>query len=68
MVGANSFVNKDIPPYAIVIGTPAKVYKYRFDEKTIAELEKSRYWEQKPSKARQVLLEIKSNTTSDHFT
>jgi acetyltransferase-like isoleucine patch superfamily enzyme len=61
VVGANSFVNKDVPPYAIVIGTPAKVYKYRFDEKTIAELEKSQYWEQKPSKARQNLLEINSN-------
>jgi len=61
VVGANSFVNKDVPPYAIVIGTPDKVYKYLFDEKTIAELEKSQYWEQKPSKARQNLLEINSN-------
>ncbi|MBR6091475.1 MAG: CatB-related O-acetyltransferase [Bacteroidales bacterium] len=63
VIGANSFVNKDVPPYAIVIGTPAKLYKYRFDDQTIAELERSRYWEQKPSKARQVLLEIKSNST-----
>lgn len=63
VVGANSFVNKDVPPYAIVIGTPAKVYKYRFDDKTIDKLEKSHYWEQKPSIARQVLLEIKSNST-----
>lgn len=62
VVGANSFVNKDVPPYAIVFGTPAKIYKYRFDEKTIAMLEKSRYWELKPLKARQVLLEINSNS------
>lgn len=63
VIGANSFVNKDVPPYAIVIGTPAKLYKYRFADRIIAELEKSRYWEQEPSKARQVLLEIKSNST-----
>ena len=59
VVGANSFVNKDVPPYAIVVGTPAKIYKYRFDENTIAKIEKTRYWELTPSKARQILLDIK---------
>ena len=29
VIGANSFVNKDIPPYAIACGSPAKVIKYR---------------------------------------
>jgi len=29
IVGANSFVNRDIPPYAIATGCPAKVQKYR---------------------------------------
>lgn len=32
VIGANSFVNKDVPPYAIVFGSPAKVWKYRFKE------------------------------------
>ena len=58
VVGANSFVNKDVPPYAIVVGSPAKVYKMRFDEATIAQLEESRYWEQKPAEARKTLLKI----------
>lgn len=61
VVGANSFVNKDVPPYAIVFGIPAKVFKYRFDERIIAELEKSRYWEQEPGNARRTLLKIKRN-------
>ena len=61
VVGANSFVNKDIPPYAIVVGTPAKVYKFRFDEKTIAELEKTHYWDLNPSDARKALSKIKQN-------
>lgn len=60
VVGANSFVNKDVPPYAIVIGTPAKVYKYRFDKDTISMLESSHYWEYNPSKAREILSTIKT--------
>lgn len=38
VIGANSFVNKEIPPYAIAAGSPAKVIKYRFDEDTINKL------------------------------
>ena len=29
IIGANSFVNKDIPPFSIAGGLPAKVIKYR---------------------------------------
>ena len=58
VVGANSFVNKDVPPYAIVVGTPAKILKYRFDEDTISKLEASRYWEKNPSEAQKVLSNI----------
>ncbi|MCK5015837.1 MAG: CatB-related O-acetyltransferase [Candidatus Peribacteraceae bacterium] len=32
IVGSGSVVTKDIPPYAIVGGVPAKVIKYRFNE------------------------------------
>jgi acetyltransferase-like isoleucine patch superfamily enzyme len=35
IVAAGSVVNKNVPPYAIVGGIPAKVIKYRWDEKTI---------------------------------
>lgn len=34
VIGAGTVVSKDIPPYAIVTGNPARVVKYRFDEKT----------------------------------
>ena len=55
VIGAHSFVNQDIPPYAIAFGTPAKIHKYRFDKATIEQLDHSRYWEQKPHKAKEVL-------------
>ncbi len=38
VIAAGSVVTKDVPPYAIVGGNPAKVIKYRFDGKTIEKL------------------------------
>jgi acetyltransferase-like isoleucine patch superfamily enzyme len=45
VVGTNAVVTKDVPPYAIVVGLPAKVLRYRFDENTIARLQKSRWFD-----------------------
>lgn len=45
VVAANSVVTKDIPPFAIVGGVPAKIIKYRFEEKKIAEVIESKWWE-----------------------
>lgn len=45
IVGANAVVTKDVPPYAIVAGVPAKIIKYRFDEETIKDLLEIKWWE-----------------------
>lgn len=45
VVGAHSVVTKDVPPYAIVAGAPAKILRYRFDEETIQKLLSSKWWE-----------------------
>lgn len=60
VVGANSFVNKDVPPYAIVVGSPAKIYKYRFNKEIIEALESTYFWKYKPSKAKEILSIFKS--------
>lgn len=43
IIGAKSLVNKDVPPYCIVAGIPAKEIKYRFDKKTIKKLKRLDY-------------------------
>ena len=44
VVGAHSVVTKDIPPYAVAVGVPAKVIRYRFDEPTRELLLRSEWW------------------------
>lgn len=45
IIGANSVVSGDIPPYAIAVGTPAKVIKYRFSPEVIEMLIKLKWWD-----------------------
>lgn len=65
VIGANSFVTKDVPPYAIVFGTPAKIHKYRFDESLANVIEKSHYYDYPPEKAKQILNVIKTKFNSN---
>jgi virginiamycin A acetyltransferase len=44
VIAANSVVIDNIPPYAIVAGSPAKVIKYRFNDRTIKFLLESEWW------------------------
>jgi virginiamycin A acetyltransferase len=44
VVGARSVVTKDVPPYAIVAGSPARVVRYRFSQSVIDKLLSIQWW------------------------
>ena len=54
-VGANSFVNADVPDFAIVAGSPARLIGYRLNEAQRAVVLESRWWEQDIEVARRLV-------------
>lgn len=53
VIGMGSVVTKDVPPYAVVAGNPAKIIKYRFDESTRIALLESAWWNYSEEKLRE---------------
>lgn len=49
VIASSAVVTKDVPPYAIVGGVPAKVIRYRFDEATIERLLAVQWWRFSPA-------------------
>lgn len=45
VIGAGAVVNKNLPPYAIAVGNPARIVRYRFSNEEIGALMESRWWE-----------------------
>ena len=45
VIGTEAVVTKDVPPYALAVGNPARLVKLRFDAERIGQLLKIRWWE-----------------------
>lgn len=57
VIGAQSLITRDVPPYAIVVGSPAKVQRYRFDPQTIEGLLASQWWNLTPHQLAELPIE-----------
>ena len=54
VIGAGAVVTKDIEPYEIVGGVPAKHIGWRFDPETRERIEQSKWWEKEPAEIRAI--------------
>jgi virginiamycin A acetyltransferase len=44
VIGANALVTKDVEPYSVVNGIPAKHVKFRFEENVVKKLMEMKWW------------------------
>lgn len=45
VIGAGAVVTKDVPPYAVVVGNPGRILKYRFAKYIIDEIQQMSWWD-----------------------
>ncbi len=65
VIAARSVVTRDVPPYAIVAGVPARIIRYRFDQCIIDQLLEIKWWEWDDEQIRQAVPLLSSERIDD---
>lgn len=64
-VGAGAIVTKDVPPFAIVVGNPGRILRYRFAPEIIAALERIAWWDWTHDQLRLGLADFRAMSAED---
>lgn len=65
IIGTNSLVTKDVEPYSIVGGNPAKLIKYRFNQNIINQLLKIKWWNKDLKEIYEMIPLLQSNNLEE---
>lgn len=65
IVAARSVVTRDVPPYAVVAGAPAKVMRYRFAPEVIERMLQIKWWEWDDARIKSMVPLLSSNRVED---
>lgn len=60
VVGSGAIVTKSIPPYAIAVGNPARIIKYRFDSTIIEKIMAIKWWDWDKNKIKENIEDFKN--------
>jgi tetratricopeptide (TPR) repeat protein/cellulose synthase/poly-beta-1,6-N-acetylglucosamine synthase-like glycosyltransferase/serine acetyltransferase len=67
VIGANSFVSRDIPAYAIAAGSPAKIIRFRFSPEIIASIKASNWWNYELEQAKQIIHQLEEHIQNEKW-
>ncbi|GJE35578.1 CatB-related O-acetyltransferase [Methylobacterium oxalidis] len=65
VVGARAVIARDVPPYAIVAGNPARVVRHRFDPETVAALLDCAWWDLPHARVAELVPLLQSGRTEE---